>query len=645
MRASACLSSASTPDAHACVDAASSDSAPRTASAHTWPAPPHVATISCSEAANAASARPKRTDALTHAPRVSAPTSAATPRSSACTAGRAPSAHRHTSRVACRQRCRQPWIISSSRPHMPPHWSSCTPCQPPGRACAARVTSSPSASSATATSRSRAVRAAAQPSAITAAAASAAAAQEARPGLAVVEEEVGAAAAEKAAEAAAMDGAVGAVAEAAVAVDGRAPPPTLADAKTDGAAVAGDGGAAAREDGGAAAHEEADAAAREGSGRVEVLFYEVATGGCCDLLNGRGPIVLRSDENDQVHARGAKAAVVRTGEELRSVLRAALAMRSTVETEANPISSRSHAICSLRFLASGRTLRLVDLAGSERNYETHHSAAAAHSEPCPPKRTSRGSRLPLQHALLGSRLTFRCGGGSLCISWQAFALPLRLPPVAFSTWPYLQPMARLSRPHPCVARGSDVAHLPARVGRHQQGPHGAQGLLPRRRAPARRRRRRHSRGRCQRRRQGRRQRRRQGWQGRAGRAHPVPLVDADARAARLLRRPRAPHRPRRGRRARGRVGAAHVQHARPRDADGAAPGLALGRSERADELWRGALVRRREAQRPFEPPGLRTARARVKPAGRLETTRTPYNPVREAARRKPAGRATAGRSR
>eukprot|EP00966_Prymnesium_polylepis_P258820 5977611-Prymnesium_polylepis.1 len=214
-----------------------------------------------------------------------------------------------------------------------------------------------------------------------------------------------------------MDGAVGAVAEAAVAVDGRAPPPTLADAKTDGAAVAGDGGAAAREDGGAAAHEEADAAAREGSGRVEVLFYEVATGGCCDLLNGRGPIVLRSDENDQarwsrppptrpdhrperprppartprppparpghrarftgcclhqavctaralmhacarrvaeravghppvpqVHARGAKAAVVRTGEELRSVLRAALAMRSTVETEANPISSRSHAI-------------------------------------------------------------------------------------------------------------------------------------------------------------------------------------------------------------------------------------------------------------------------------------------------------------
>ena len=46
----------------------------------------------------------------------------------------------------------------------------------------------------------------------------------------------------------------------------------------------------------------------------------------------------------QVHARGAKAAAVRTGEQLRTVLRAALAMRSTVETEANPISSRSHAI-------------------------------------------------------------------------------------------------------------------------------------------------------------------------------------------------------------------------------------------------------------------------------------------------------------
>lgn len=91
-----------------------------------------------------------------------------------------------------------------------------------------------------------------------------------------------------------------------------------------------------------------------------------------------------------VHACGARTSAVRTGAELRAVLAEGLALRSTVETQANPISSRSHAICALRFgaadgaaavdggeggRAEGFTLRLVDLAGSERNYETHQMAS------------------------------------------------------------------------------------------------------------------------------------------------------------------------------------------------------------------------------------------------------------------------------
>jgi hypothetical protein len=90
-----------------------------------------------------------------------------------------------------------------------------------------------------------------------------------------------------------------------------------------------------------------------------------------------------------VHACGARTSAVRTGAELRAVLAEGLALRSTVETQANPISSRSHAICALRFGAAdgaaaaaegagGRAeaiLRLVDLAGSERNYETHQMAS------------------------------------------------------------------------------------------------------------------------------------------------------------------------------------------------------------------------------------------------------------------------------
>ena len=97
-----------------------------------------------------------------------------------------------------------------------------------------------------------------------------------------------------------------------------------------------------------------------------------------------------------VHACGARTSAVRTGAELRAVLAEGLALRSTVETQANPISSRSHAICALRFGAAdgaavadggegGRaeaTLRLVDLAGSERLKNTSASGQRLKEAKC-----------------------------------------------------------------------------------------------------------------------------------------------------------------------------------------------------------------------------------------------------------------------
>ena len=134
----------------------------------------------------------------------------------------------------------------------------------------------------------------------------------------------------------------------------------LGDDRGDhGDGVGGDGAAAGGADGAP-------------GGAVEVMFFEVASKGCMDLLNERAKVALRSDENDVVHACGATVTRVESGAGLRATLARGLAMRSTVETQANPISSRSHAICSLRFVKTGRTLRIVDLAGSERNYETHY---------------------------------------------------------------------------------------------------------------------------------------------------------------------------------------------------------------------------------------------------------------------------------
>mmetsp|Transcript_30992 Transcript_30992/g.72010 ORF Transcript_30992/g.72010 Transcript_30992/m.72010 type:complete len:459 (-) Transcript_30992:369-1745(-) len=108
---------------------------------------------------------------------------------------------------------------------------------------------------------------------------------------------------------------------------------------------------------------------------VEALFFEVATEGCHDLLNERAKVALRSDAEQAVHVCGARRATASSGEELAAMLAAGLALRHAVATEANPFSSRSHAILELRFSSSGRSLQLVDLAGSERNYETHHMSS------------------------------------------------------------------------------------------------------------------------------------------------------------------------------------------------------------------------------------------------------------------------------
>jgi len=87
---------------------------------------------------------------------------------------------------------------------------------------------------------------------------------------------------------------------------------------------------------------------------VEVVFFEVGRNGCFDLLNERSKVALRADACDRVHVRGAATTTASTGDELASVLDGGLALRSTLATEANPMSSRSHAILAVTFTSSGQ---------------------------------------------------------------------------------------------------------------------------------------------------------------------------------------------------------------------------------------------------------------------------------------------------
>ena len=56
----------------------------------------------------------------------------------------------------------------------------------------------------------------------------------------------------------------------------------------------------------------------------------------------------------------------RDHEDMRVVLETGHARRRTSATGANAVSSRSHAVCTIRLFQSGGMLLLVDCAGSER---------------------------------------------------------------------------------------------------------------------------------------------------------------------------------------------------------------------------------------------------------------------------------------
>ena len=111
---------------------------------------------------------------------------------------------------------------------------------------------------------------------------------------------------------------------------------------------------------------------------LSLTFYEIFGKKAFDLLCDRKGVFLRADENDVMHVRGALALKL-PGPDLNTLLAAAMALRSSQATERNPLSSRSHAVCTL-LLANGGSLRLVDLAGSERNYETVKMSAAQHRD-------------------------------------------------------------------------------------------------------------------------------------------------------------------------------------------------------------------------------------------------------------------------
>ena len=105
-----------------------------------------------------------------------------------------------------------------------------------------------------------------------------------------------------------------------------------------------------------------------------IAMFEIYGGQIQDLLNERNKLRVLEDGKGEVVVSGLQEFAVSCEQDFLSMIEKGHANRTTHATEANDVSSRSHAISQILFRdRSGRwkgKLSLVDLAGSERGTDT-----------------------------------------------------------------------------------------------------------------------------------------------------------------------------------------------------------------------------------------------------------------------------------
>ncbi|XP_062179241.1 kinesin-like protein KIN-10C [Phragmites australis] len=106
---------------------------------------------------------------------------------------------------------------------------------------------------------------------------------------------------------------------------------------------------------------------------VEISYYEVYMERCYDLLEPKAKEIMALDDKDgNMQLKGLCWVPVRSMEEFQELYSIGVQRRKVAHTGLNDVSSRSHAVLSLRVSADvvkGK-LNLIDLAGSEDNRRT-----------------------------------------------------------------------------------------------------------------------------------------------------------------------------------------------------------------------------------------------------------------------------------
>lgn len=116
-----------------------------------------------------------------------------------------------------------------------------------------------------------------------------------------------------------------------------------------------------------------------------IAIFEIYGGRIQDLLNNRHRLKVLEDGKGEVVVSGLEEFQATTSNEFLSLIEKGHNNRTTHATEANDVSSRSHAICQilLRDKNNGKLrgkMSLVDLAGSERGSETKEHNRQRHAE-------------------------------------------------------------------------------------------------------------------------------------------------------------------------------------------------------------------------------------------------------------------------
>lgn len=116
---------------------------------------------------------------------------------------------------------------------------------------------------------------------------------------------------------------------------------------------------------------------REDSGfELNFSFFELYGNDCFDLLNSKSELKILEDKFGSIQLSGLTENILKNSNHMHDLIAKGSALRKTVATMKNSVSSRSHAICRIRIVnqllseAEDGILYLIDLAGSESSADS-----------------------------------------------------------------------------------------------------------------------------------------------------------------------------------------------------------------------------------------------------------------------------------